>query len=86
MEDVGVFYAHFVDFTAICHVLLPFGMFYGYLVHTFSRFGILYQEKYGNPGDLIGKQELLPILRLLNLQLQHQRCKFLQSWRCNSWS
>jgi hypothetical protein len=29
--------------------LWPFGIFYGYFV-CFSRFGMLYQEKFGNPG------------------------------------
>jgi hypothetical protein len=41
--NVGVFYEHLVDFTAICSILRPFGIFYGYLVY-FSRFGMLYQE------------------------------------------
>jgi hypothetical protein len=36
-------------FTAIWDILLPFGIFYGYLIY-FSRFGMLYQEKSGNPG------------------------------------
>jgi hypothetical protein len=34
---------------AIWYILWPFGIFYGYLVY-FSRFGMLYQEKSGNPG------------------------------------
>jgi hypothetical protein len=36
-------------FMAIWYILWPFGMSYGYLVY-FSRFGMLYQEKSGNPG------------------------------------
>jgi hypothetical protein len=49
MEDVGKLYGHLVYFWT-------FGMFCGYLVYfeviwlIFSRFGILYQEKSGNPG------------------------------------
>jgi hypothetical protein len=44
MEDVG-------------SILSPFGLFYGQLVYFshlvyFSRFGILYQEKSGNPGPV----------------------------------
>jgi hypothetical protein len=30
MEAVGIFYAHLVHFTAICHILWPFGIFSGY--------------------------------------------------------
>jgi hypothetical protein len=30
------------------HILWPFSIFHGYLVY-FSRFGMLYQEKSGNP-------------------------------------
>jgi hypothetical protein len=47
MEDVGIFYDHFVYFTAIWYILRPFGISHGYFVY-FSRFGMLYQEKYGN--------------------------------------
>jgi hypothetical protein len=44
MEDVvGIFYCHMAYF-------LPFDVFYGYLVY-FSRFGMLYQEKSGNPAS-----------------------------------
>jgi hypothetical protein len=41
---------------AIWNILWRFGIFYGHLVrfvfiwYTFSRFGIMYQEKSGNPG------------------------------------
>jgi hypothetical protein len=48
MEDVGIFYGHLVYCTDIWYILWPFGIFHGYLVH-FSRFGMLYQEKYDNP-------------------------------------
>jgi hypothetical protein len=41
MEDVGIF-------MAILFILRPFGTFGGHLV-IFSRFGMLYQEKYSNP-------------------------------------
>jgi hypothetical protein len=43
-------------FMAICNILRPFGLFYGHfssLVVTgyiFLHFGILFQEKSGNPG------------------------------------
>jgi hypothetical protein len=37
-----------VNFVAIRYILLPFGIFVGYLVH-FPRFGMLYKEKSGNP-------------------------------------
>jgi hypothetical protein len=40
-----------VNFMAIWNILWPFGLFYGYLVY-FSRIGMLYQEKSGNPGAI----------------------------------
>jgi hypothetical protein len=48
MEDVGIFYGHLVYFTANWYILWPFGIFYGNLV-CFPRFGMLHQEKSGNP-------------------------------------
>jgi hypothetical protein len=33
-----------------CYILWAFGLVFGNLVY-FSRFGILYQEKSGNPGS-----------------------------------
>jgi hypothetical protein len=49
MDDVGIFYRHLVHFTFFCYILWTFGIVRGNLVY-FSRFGILYQEKSGNPG------------------------------------
>jgi hypothetical protein len=46
LENVDVFYAHFIE---IWDIIRPSGIFCVYLVH-FSRFGIKYQEKSGNPG------------------------------------
>jgi hypothetical protein len=54
--DVGIFYGHLVYFTAIWSILRPFGIcilwplsiFSGYSVY-FSLFGMLHQEKSGNP-------------------------------------
>jgi hypothetical protein len=48
MKDVGKFYSHLVHFSAISYILWPFGIFVVILVY-FSRFGILYEEKSGNP-------------------------------------
>jgi hypothetical protein len=48
MEDDGMFYRHLVHFTVFCFILWTFGTVCGYLVY-FSRFGIFYQEKSGNP-------------------------------------
>jgi hypothetical protein len=49
MEDVGIFYGHFtVHFTVFCYILWTFGIVRGNLVY-FSRFGILNEEKSGNP-------------------------------------
>jgi hypothetical protein len=49
MEDVGIFYGHVVHFTVYCYILWTFGIVRGNLVY-FSHFGILYEEKSGNPG------------------------------------
>jgi hypothetical protein len=48
IEDVGVFYGQFVYLLAIWYIVLPIGTFFGHLVY-FSRFGMLYREKSGNP-------------------------------------
>jgi hypothetical protein len=48
MENVSIFQGHLVYFMAICNNLWPFGIVSGHLVH-FSRFGMFYQEKSGNP-------------------------------------
>jgi hypothetical protein len=45
IENVGIIYGHLVYFTAIWYILWPFGN----LLVIFSRFGILCQEKSGNP-------------------------------------
>jgi hypothetical protein len=62
MEDFGIFYGHLVYFTAIWYIFCPFGIFCGnflYFVaiwyifiviwYIFSRFGMLFKEKSGNP-------------------------------------
>jgi hypothetical protein len=49
MEYVDTFYGYLLYFTAIYDILLPFGVFYGHLEY-FSRSGMLYREKSGNPG------------------------------------
>jgi hypothetical protein len=49
MEKIGIFHDQLVYFTTIGNILWPFGIFCGHLVHI-PRFGILYQEKSGNPG------------------------------------
>jgi hypothetical protein len=45
MEDVGIF-------MPIMSILRPFSIFCGFYVHLvyFSRFGMLYEERSGNPG------------------------------------
>jgi hypothetical protein len=56
MVNLDIFYDHLVYFTAIGNILwpfgicilLPFGISCCHLVY-FSRFGILYHEKSGNP-------------------------------------
>jgi hypothetical protein len=48
MDDVGIFYCHLVYFTALWYFLRPFGKYYRYLVY-FYPFGMLHQDKSGNP-------------------------------------
>jgi hypothetical protein len=55
MEDVGIFYVHLVYFTSIQYILWTLGIFCVNLVHL-SPFGILYQEKSGNP-DTVHKSK-----------------------------
>jgi hypothetical protein len=51
MEDVGIFYGHLVHFLVFCYILWTFGIVRGKLVY-FPRFGILSQEKSGNPEQI----------------------------------
>jgi hypothetical protein len=48
MENLGIFYDHLDYFRAIGNILWPFGIFCGNW-YIFPRFGILDQEKSGNP-------------------------------------
>jgi hypothetical protein len=48
MEDYGILYKQVDYFTAIRNILWSFGIISGNLV-SFPRFGILFQEKSGNP-------------------------------------
>jgi hypothetical protein len=49
MVDAGIFNGHLINFPAIWYILWHFGIFCGHLIY-YPRFGILYHEKYGNPG------------------------------------
>jgi hypothetical protein len=59
MEDVCIFYIQLVLFKVTCYILWTFGIDRDNLVY-FSRFGILYREKSGNPAaqDFGGKPKL----------------------------
>jgi hypothetical protein len=48
MEKVGIFYGHLEYITAIWYILGPFGNFVS-ILYIFHGFGILCQEKSGNP-------------------------------------
>jgi hypothetical protein len=65
MENAVIFRGHLVYFMAIWYILWPSGIFYGHLLYfmaiwpfgnvvvvwyIFPPFGILCQEKSGNPG------------------------------------
>jgi hypothetical protein len=47
-KKVYIFYGHLEYFMEIWNILCPLGTFYIHLAH-FSGFGIMYQEKSGNP-------------------------------------
>jgi hypothetical protein len=52
MENVDLFYSHLLYFMDIWYILWTLGIFYGHLVYfvvIYSHFGMLYQEKSGNP-------------------------------------
>jgi hypothetical protein len=51
LENVDIFYGHFECFTDIWDILRPIGTLCVHLVH-FSGFGIVYQEKSGNPASV----------------------------------
>jgi hypothetical protein len=55
MEHIGIFYGHLEYIMAIWYIIWPFG---GILVYYFTRFGILYNEKYGNPGHKVQRCRL----------------------------
>jgi hypothetical protein len=61
MEDVGIIYGHLVHFTVFCYILWTFGIVRRNLVY-FSRFGILFEEKSGNP---VRKSKAFPLLQLV---------------------
>jgi hypothetical protein len=71
LQVVGIFYDHLVYFaaiwctycTAIWYILWSCGIFYGHLVY-FPRFGMLYQDKSGNPGFDANQQHFQIIDRL----------------------
>jgi hypothetical protein len=49
MKNVDLFYGHLVDFTAIRYILWLFGNVV-IIWYIFYGFGVLCQEKSGNPG------------------------------------
>jgi hypothetical protein len=49
LENVYIFYCHLEYFMEIWGILCPFGTFCIHLVH-FTGFGIMNQDKSGNPG------------------------------------
>jgi hypothetical protein len=48
MENLGIFYDHLVNFMAIGNILCHL-VYFVVIWHIFLRFGILDQEKSGNP-------------------------------------
>jgi hypothetical protein len=63
IENIIILYGHLEYTTAIWNILRPFGIFYGhwYLVviwYIYPHFGMLYQEKSGNPEWDLGRRSL----------------------------
>jgi hypothetical protein len=58
LEKVYIFFGHLEYFMEIWDILWPFGTFCIHLVH-FSGFGIMYQEKSGNPAQGVNFATLL---------------------------
>jgi hypothetical protein len=71
MRNAGIFYGHLEYFTVIYYILWPFGIVV-VILYIFSRFGILCQEKSGNPVlnfqllNCGGVEALFTILTTLN--------------------
>jgi hypothetical protein len=55
MEEVGIFYVHLVYFMAIWYSLCFLVSFIGFW-YIYFHFGVLYQEKSGNPESLTVKK------------------------------
>jgi hypothetical protein len=51
LNNVGIFYGHLVYLMAIWYILWSFVIFVGHF-YIFSRFGMSYQERSGNPASL----------------------------------
>jgi hypothetical protein len=49
IENHGIFYDHLVYFTTIGNILCGHLVYFVVIWYIFPRFGILYQEKSGNP-------------------------------------
>jgi hypothetical protein len=56
VEAVGIFYSHLVNFPAIWYILWPIDIF-------FPRVGILHQEKSGNPGSDLKRENFGMLLQ-----------------------
>jgi hypothetical protein len=71
MEIAGIFYSHLEYFTVLWYILWPFGNVME-IWYIFPRFGILCQEKSGNPGAEAGLKMFLgsELLELSELAFQ----------------
>jgi hypothetical protein len=58
MENAGKFYGHLKYFTVNWYILWPFGNVV-VIWYIFLRFGILCQEKSGNPGLAVSRKSFL---------------------------
>jgi hypothetical protein len=70
----NIFCGHLLNFVAIWYILWRLGIFYGHLV-CFSRFGMMYQGKSGNPDCNDKWSEPLPWVSFLKVA-RHYLCAY----------
>jgi hypothetical protein len=74
MEDDVIFYGHLVCFTVFCYILCTFCIVRGNLVYFF-RFGVLFQEKSGNPEGIAPGNNLFVVEKGTIIQAKTIQCQ-----------
>jgi hypothetical protein len=81
MKDVGKVYGGLVYFTAISYSLRPLGIFCDHLVY-FSSFGMLHEEKSGNPAaNCPARQHSMNLNSFPLRKMRHFRTKMLTPFK-----